>query len=443
MTNRKPTISIVGFHRRLVLQLAAVGLIVALLFGVSAWIRERNRVGDAIIIRALRGASAFNIYIDHLIESPGWPDKLAVQHSLEKFSVRDIDDPNGNFVFVRVYGEEPGMIAETSRRGYTHLEDVKALMKHSPLRFPKGKDEITEVVWLEDRPYIKIVLPILNSNGDPAAYIEGVFSVSQKAIKTIRRRAMVTVLWVIAIIFVTTALLFPTIIMQTRRLRALAINLLDSNLETLKVLGSAVAKRDSDTDAHNYRVTIYAVRLAEAIGMDRGTIRSLIKGAFLHDVGKIGIRDDVLLKPARLTQKEFEIIKTHVPHGLDIVKRSAWLSDAIDVVGHHHEKFDGTGYDSGFDREEIPITARVFAVADVFDALISRRPYKEPLPLKETMAILKEGRGTHFDPEILDAFSRIAEPLYEEFAGREDDSLKEQLEKITRNYFAEDIEIGI
>ncbi len=440
---QRKTLNLMAFHRNLILRLAIFGLIIALLAGFTAWMKERHRVGDAIVVRALIGASAFNIYIANLIEAPAWPDKQAVQHALEEFASRRLDDPNGDFVSVKVYDEHSGIIAKLSLKDYEHINAVNAVLKDSPLRFPNTGDESTEVFWLDGIPHIKIALPLTDANGDPVAYIEGVFGVAQAALNSIRRRAIEIVLWVIAIIFGTITLFLPTIIMLTRRLRTLAINLLDSNLETLKVLGSAIAKRDSDTEAHNYRVTIYAVRLAEALDMDRQAIQSLIKGAFLHDVGKIGVRDNILLKPGRLNEKEFDIMKTHVSDGLDIVKRSAWLKDTIDVVGHHHEKYDGSGYGDGLNAETIPIAARIFAIADVFDALVSRRPYKEPLSFDETMEILKDGRGTHFSPDILDVFAKIAEPLYKEFAGREDDVLKDQLGKITQRYFSQDVEISI
>lgn len=165
-------------------------------------------------------------------------------------------------------------------------------------------------------------------------------------------------------------------------------------------------------------------------------MQALIKGAFLHDVGKIGIRDVILLKPGRLHEDEFRIMKQHVNHGLDITGRSPWLRDAAAVVGGHHEKFDGSGYPSGLAGENIPVEARIFAIADVFDALTSRRPYKEPLSYEATMEILEEGGGSHFDPALLDAFRRIAPDLHARYSGREDDGMRQELEALTSRYFA-------
>jgi len=161
----------------------------------------------------------------------------------------------------------------------------------------------------------------------------------------------------------------------------------------------------------------------------------LIKGAFLHDVGKIGIRDNILLKPASLTEEEFSVMKTHVSQGRVIVNRSAWLKDALEVVGYHHEKINGLGYLS-IKGGEIPVTARVFAIADVFDALTSKRPYKEPFSFEKSMSILEEGRGSHFDPELLDTFKHVAKPLYDRLSGR-DEVPRDELKEIIRKYFEE------
>jgi putative nucleotidyltransferase with HDIG domain len=206
----------------------------------------------------------------------------------------------------------------------------------------------------------------------------------------------------------------------------------------MEVLGSAIAKRDSDTNIHNYRVSIYAVHLAEAAGLSKDKILKLIAGAFLHDVGKIGISDSILLKPAKLTEQEFAIMKTHVTLGVDILTKSNWLQSARDVVEYHHEKFDGRGYMRGLKGEEIPVNARIFAIVDVFDALTSKRPYKEPMPFGETMAILRRDSGNHFDPTLIAAFEGIVEPLYLEISAAPDDVVEKKLQALIESYFFAD-----
>ena len=168
--------------------------------------------------------------------------------------------------------------------------------------------------------------------------------------------------------------------------------------------------------------------------------------------------------PARLDQAEFAIMKTHVDHGVDIVTRSewlrhqvaeplshvaegvsliahsSWLEEAGEVVGGHHEKYDGSGYPHGLRGEEIPLVARIFAIADVFDALTSERPYKDAIPLDKTMSILEAGRGSHFDPELIDSFAEISEGVYRDIAGREDDDLDRDLREVVGSYFSGDME---
>lgn len=213
--------------------------------------------------------------------------------------------------------------------------------------------------------------------------------------------------------------------------------LLSANLEMLELLGAMVAKRDGDTSAHNYRVTIYAVRLAEAVGLNRAEIRSLVKGAFLHDIGKIAIPDGILLKPGRLDEGEFAIMRTHVEHGLDIVGKSSWLRDAMDIVGYHHEKYDGTGYSSGLAGEAIPLNARIFAIIDVFDALTSLRPYKKAMSIDESLAIITASSGTHFAPELVDAFIPLAPRLYEELSRLDEQNLIKTTRELIASYFEE------
>jgi len=276
--------------------------------------------------------------------------------------------------------------------------------------------------------------------GAAAVYIHGVFVASPEAVARFEQEAAWSVGATVLIVILVTAALYPVIRRLLGQLGGLTIQLLDANLETIQLLGNAIAKRDSDTDAHNYRVTIYAVRLAEAVGADAATIRRLIKGAFLHDIGKIGVRDQILLKLSRLTPEEFEEMKKHVQHGLDIIGACRWLEDAAEVVGYHHEKYDGSGYDRGLQGEDIPMNARIFAIADVFDTLTSERPYKKPLGYDETMHTLVQGSGSHFDPELLEVFRRIAPSLYHALTDPGADPHHE-MQEIIHHYFKSDLAV--
>lgn len=214
-----------------------------------------------------------------------------------------------------------------------------------------------------------------------------------------------------------------------------------ANIGVLEVLGSAIAKRDHGTSAHNYRVTLYALQIAAALGHAEEHVRSLVKGSFLHDVGKIGISDTILLKEGSLTGGEFETMKGHVRHGSDIIASYAWLGDCVDVVLYHHEKFDGSGYLSGLREGEIPLNARIFAVADVFDALTSARPYKTALSYEEAMDMMRKARGSHFDPEVVDGLCRVGDVLYREVYFADEDRLRNTLKQHIHELFKEDSDV--
>lgn len=203
--------------------------------------------------------------------------------------------------------------------------------------------------------------------------------------------------------------------------------LLSGNLQMVRALGEAIAKRDSGGASHTPKVTLYSIRLAEYLQLEQEQIQALIKGAFLHDIGKIGIRDDILLKRGGLTDEERHTMNGHTELGAQMIKGVKWLEDAMDVVRCHHEWFDGSGYPDALKGLGIPLNARIFAVVDVFDALTSKRPYKEAYSFERTMQMMEEDAGTHFDPSIVKAFAAIAAGLFEEYSHQAYELLDEQL----------------
>jgi len=261
-------------------------------------------------------------------------------------------------------------------------------------------------------------------------YIQGLYQVSDEELQDIYLNIAYSIAQLILTIFVTTALLYPIIVYLNKEYINQSKNLLQANLEIMSVLGGAVAKRDSETNAHNYRVTLYSIAFAEALSLNREKIMGLIKGAFLHDVGKIGITDSILLKPDKLTALEFEEMKYHVEFGIDIISKSKWLDDAKDVVAYHHEKYDGTGYSKNISAEQIPLNARIFMICDVFDALTSKRPYKNKFTFEASIKIIKEKSGTHFDPKLVSVFCSIIQGLYTNISHLEnEESLKLMLDE--------------
>jgi len=419
----------------LALRLLAAGAIVAVAFGAIAYARGYERIGDAVVLTARNGIKWIRADVRRLLDTKTLDLRAAVQQVLGSEVDRQVDRRYGQFAYARFYDTRGAELGERAAPIDTDAATLTRAIGSGPPRFPGAHEEWQQNVNIAGHPYIHVVVPVNDRHGAPVAYAEGLFRVSDEAVAQVRRTALQTALYVGLIVLTTALLLYPVILTLMRRLARYSESLLASNLETLEVLGSAIAKRDSDTDAHNYRVTLYSLRLAEAAGLDADRMRALIKGAFLHDVGKIGIRDHILHKPARLDADEFRVMQTHVDHGLDIVHRSRWLADAVDVVGSHHEKFDGSGYPKQTAAEAIPVEARIFAIADVFDALTSRRPYKDPLSFDETMQILESGRDRHFDPRLLDLFGKIARGLYDSYSGRDDPQLREELRAKVNRFF--------
>jgi len=197
---------------------------------------------------------------------------------------------------------------------------------------------------------------------------------------------------------------------------------------TIECMASLAEYRDPETGGHIRRTQRYVEVLAERLQdhprfreyLTDETIRLLHQSAPLHDIGKIGVPDAVLLKPGALTDAEFESMKRHTVYGRDALEASAkrlgdysFLRMAKEIAGTHQEKWDGSGYPEGLAGEDIPVAGRLMALADVYDALISRRVYKAPMPHAEAVAVIREGRGTHFDPDMVDAFLEIEDRFRE------------------------------
>lgn len=405
---------------------------IAVLLGGAVFWLELERIDDEFVAQAVEEARELQRMLPPTLS----PDAAtAAQTALDVFLADRHRLAKDHFSIAEVYDRDQKPVAEAMAADAVELETAVDRSTH---HFPLIGDSWYAKHMVRGRLYLQVVTP-LAAAGAVVGWFEGVYRVTPASLDAATRDAGRAVITVILAVLATTGLLYPIIVRLNRGLVSRSQALLDANLGTLEALGSAIAKRDSDTGSHNYRVTLYAVRLAEAVGLPPSRIRALVKGAFLHDIGKLAIPDAILLKPGKLDDAEFTVMKTHVSHGIDVVRRFQWLDDAADVVGHHHEKYDGSGYMSGLTGEDIPINARIFAIADVFDALTSRRPYKDPMPVAKALAVMFEGRGNHFDPALLDVFVAQAAALHAETASRDEDGLATALRSLTRHYFAETV----
>jgi putative nucleotidyltransferase with HDIG domain len=195
--------------------------------------------------------------------------------------------------------------------------------------------------------------------------------------------------------------------------RARSQELQESYMATVRALSNAVEARDAYTGKHAERVAAYGLALARALELPLASSPEMEFGFLLHDIGKVAIPDAILYKAGKLTEKERALMAQHPLIGAEIIREIGFLGEAAAVVRSHHERWDGKGYPDGLAGEEIPIAARVFAVADVLDALTTNRPYRPASPLPRARAMIEAESGTHFDPQVIGAFKRIPDETFE------------------------------
>jgi len=194
---------------------------------------------------------------------------------------------------------------------------------------------------------------------------------------------------------------------RTDELRAALARIEQNYDETLEALGSAIDLRDNETAGHSRRVCLYSLEIAKVFGCDSQHFVTLGRGAWLHDIGKLAVPDSILMKPGPLTAEEWITMRSHVSIGYELVSKISFLSEAAEIVLHHHERYDGTGYLQKLKGGEIPLTARIFSVADALDAMTSPRPYQDRISFEAAKRKIESGANTRYDPHIVDSFLSI------------------------------------
>jgi putative two-component system response regulator len=200
---------------------------------------------------------------------------------------------------------------------------------------------------------------------------------------------------------------YQKLIQERAKLREANAQLLKAYEATIEGLSHALDLRDRETEGHSHRVTELTVKLAQALKMNEEAIMHIRRGALLHDMGKIGIPDSILHKPAILTDDEWTVMRRHPEFAFEMLSAIEYLRPSLDIPFSHHEKWDGTGYPRGLKGEEIPMVARLFAVADVWDALTSNRPYRPAWTEEQALAYIREQSGKHFDPKVVELFFEV------------------------------------
>ncbi len=425
------------FNRRAATRIAAVSILLACCVAPVSWFLAIETAEKEVVALAVEESNRF----------------------LRYYKAIDLDDPEskkraseavntitgGLFDIAEVYDPLGQKLAEATTHVGEQIE--KSLPKHGrpsytehsyeSLQLPGGQWILRVFVPLRDQDASsKAEIPGYWSKAKISGYFEGVRVVPDWQHQQIRFAALGTALLAGLAALLCGAFIYPMVVWLSADNERKAREVLDSHISMMEALGRAIAKRDSDTGAHNFRVAWIASRIGEAMGLSGSTMQALIAGSFLHDVGKIGIPDAILLKPGRLDDIEMETMRTHVGLGEEIVRGMGWLDGAHEVVAAHHEKWDGSGYPRCLAGEAIPLSARIFAVADVFDALTSKRPYKEPMPFEQVMSILRADAGRHFDPAIVTVFESLVHEIREKLRDGAEATAKALLEARIRMHFA-------
>ena len=416
-----------SFNKRTAIRISAVSLLLAAVASPIAWFVARENAEENTVSLAMEESQRLLRHLDAI--APGGPN------ARERAGMAAEIITGGLFDIAEIYDGDGNSLGEAATKDGEKVEGL--LPGHVR---PQYHEASYESLSLEDgrwvlRVFVPLKEPAGSGKSEIVGYFEGVRIISEWQRQQMLDTALSAALMVGLASLLCGVAIYPVVVRLSADNERKAREVLNSHISMMEALGRAIAKRDSDTGAHNYRVAWIAARIAARMGMRGKAMQSLIVGSLLHDVGKIGIPDAILLKPGRLESDEFDILRTHVQQGEEIVSGIGWLDGASEVVSCHHEKWDGTGYPRQLSGEDIPLAARVFAVADVFDALCSKRPYKEAMGFAEAMEILEKDTGRHFDPAVMAAFRPIAQGVFERLADCDENGTRELLEAQVRRHF--------
>jgi len=415
------------FQKRIAIRIGVVSVGLALLLSPFAWFFAQNSMHKSFIELAIEDTH-------HLVEKGGAIDlESADVQSQALTAMKNI--VTGIFDVAEIYDKDGKKIAEAFNPEGGAIHDQ--LQGHlTPYFF----EPTYQYLKLSDgRSVFNVFVPLYEKSKDRkspvVAYFEGLRIIPPWQENQVWLVSLVSVLLISLASLLCGALMYPVLIHLNKQNEKHTQEVLNSHIAMMNSLGSAIAKRDSETGAHNHRVAWISIRLAEKTHFKTSSMQSLIAGSFLHDIGKIAISDTILLKPGKLTEAETIIMHGHVSHGEDLISGMGWLEGAHEIIAEHHEKWDGSGYPRGLARKQISLSARIFAVADVFDALCCARPYKEAIDFESVMRIMNSESGTHFDPEVMTAFNSIAAEVYTELKQVNENDLENNLNIKIRKYF--------
>lgn len=415
------------FKKRTAIRIAAVSVLLAAMASPLAWYVASENAEEGMVALAIEESGRM-LQQSNAINLAG---PQATEHAVK--AAKTIS--GGLFDIAEIYDGAGQKLAESLTPQGASVEEL--LPKHGAPKYASASYEslkLPNAFWI-----LRVFVPLRDSGGGQGqaitGYFEGVRVVPAWQKAQIFSNSLSVALMVGLASLLCGAALYPVVVYLSADNERKSREVLNSHISMMEALGRAIAKRDSDTGAHNFRVAWIASLIGERMGLAGSAMQALIAGSFLHDVGKIGIPDAVLLKPGKLDAPELALMRTHVEQGTEIVTGMGWLDGANAVVAGHHEKWDGSGYPLQLAGQAIAQSARIFAVADVFDALCSRRPYKEPMGFDAAMAILEKDSGSHFDPAVVAVFRPMARGIFERLSNISENDARDLLQQRVQKSF--------
>ena len=304
-----------NIHKHVLIRLFFVWLLLTPLAGGLVAYLEFEEVDGQVLDLVLREAAGID---QTLIDEMKEPDEAVASH----FQRRANALVDHSFVVVDIYDEYEDHIATAVRYGNAAVQAELDKRHH---QFPRDSRFHYEKFQIAGDWYVQVLLPLHSSTEQLVGYFEGVYLVDPKSLEYIEHQIYRTLIFVVIVLSVTTLALYPIILYLNRQLIQFSSDIFRANMDLMRVMGTSIAKRDHVTDAHNYRVTLYAIKLGEQLGVSGALMSHLIVGSFLHDVGKIGVPDAILCKTGKLSDDEMTKMREHVTIGLEIVRNAQWL----------------------------------------------------------------------------------------------------------------------
>jgi HD-GYP domain-containing protein (c-di-GMP phosphodiesterase class II) len=404
------------FHRSFLRRIALACILISALVGLVGLLVEMVKMDR--LAESVAREEAARLIARSKGSDPPPPEALDEWHDIARRTL------TGNGLLLRVYGPQGDLTLESCAPATVPLV---GRLRAELMPLERNRRAGMHRFVLDGRAMVQVRQPLTDVNGRPTGMLDAVYLLDPKVVALLKGYIQRISLAALLSTLASGAVLYPLLHSLHRRAMGFSEDLTSANLELASVLGSAIAQRDSGTGTHNFRVTLYAIQLGLEVKEPALDMRTLILGAFLHDVGKIGIHDAILLKPGPLTAEERVVMCSHVERGVAIIESSNWLHLARNVIECHHERFDGKGYPRGIEGRKIPLEARIFAIVDAFDALTSERPYKPAIPLPEVLAILDREAGSHFDPDLVVLFHSIAAKAFRDIGGAAEFELQARL----------------